>query len=290
VQPDLISVGDVMVDVSVESRTLRRGGDVHGQVRVRPGGAAANAAVWAAAAGAAVRLHGRIGGDFAGRLVRSALEERAVDPALTVDPGGTTGTMLVVHEAADRSMVADRGANAGLSAADLPDELTAGAVLVSGYTLYDPGSEATAIEALRRSRARWTAVDAASWPLLERYGAERFLKAAGPANLLLVNQAEARALTTLRGDEDAARALAEHFDIAVIKLGPGGALLARRGDPLLEASAPPVEEFDPTGAGDAFGGVLLASLARGSAPQAALQEACRAGAAAAASPDPWPPL
>ena len=287
-QPDVISVGDVMVDVSVESGTLRGGGDVHGEVRVRPGGAAANAAVWAAAAEAAVRLHGRIGEDLAGRLVRSALEERGVDAALAVGQGAT-GTMLVVHEAADRSMVADRGANAGLSADDLPEELQAGALLVSGYTIYDPGSEATAIEALRRSRARWTAVEAASWPLLERYGAERFLEAAGPANLVLANQAEARTLTALQGDVDAARALAEHVDIAVIKRGPGGALLARRGDPLLVASAPPVEEVDPTGAGDAFDGVLLACLARGSAPQVALHEACRAGAATAASPDPWPP-
>lgn len=288
-QPDVISVGDVMVDVSVESGTLRRGGDVPGEVRVRPGGAAANAAVWAAAAGAKVTLHGRIGDDFAGRLVRSALEDRGVDAALAVDRGATTGTMLVVHEAADRSMVADRGANAGLSADDLPEELQAGAVLVSGYSIYDPGSEATAIEALRRSRAPWTAVEAASWPLVERYGAERFLEAAGRANIVLANQAEARVLTAHQGDEDAARALAEHFDTAVLKLGPGGALLVRRGDPLLEASAPPVEEVDPTGAGDAFDGVLLASLARGSAPQVALKEACRAGAAAAASPDPWPP-
>jgi sugar/nucleoside kinase (ribokinase family) len=45
VDPDLIVVGDLMVDVSVDSAALRQGGDVHGEVLVRPGASAANAAV-----------------------------------------------------------------------------------------------------------------------------------------------------------------------------------------------------------------------------------------------------
>ncbi|MBA3728956.1 MAG: hypothetical protein H0W94_07145 [Actinobacteria bacterium] len=56
--PTLIVVGDVMLDVSVAADRLVTGGDVHGDVRVSPGGSGANAAAWAAA-GARVRLfHG----------------------------------------------------------------------------------------------------------------------------------------------------------------------------------------------------------------------------------------
>ena len=277
-----------MVDVSVDSGALRPGGDVHGEVRLRPGGAAANAAVWASAAGARVRLCGRVGDDMAGRLVRSALEERGVDAALATGPGVRTGTMLVVHEAGERSMVADRGANATLSVDDLPGELNAAAVLVSGYILLHPDSEAAAVAALERARSSWVAVDAASWPLLDRYGAERFRKAAGPANVLLANRLEAGALTGSEDPGEAGLALTEHFEIAVVKLGQLGALLARRGDPLLRQAAPPIREVDPTGAGDAFDGVLLSSLARGAPPDVALQRACEAGSRAAASADPWP--
>ena len=43
-----------------------------------------------------------------------------------------TGTMLVLHEPGERSMVADRGANARLAPGDLPPTIEAGAVLVSG--------------------------------------------------------------------------------------------------------------------------------------------------------------
>jgi sugar/nucleoside kinase (ribokinase family) len=53
--------------------------------------------------------------------------------------------------------------------------------------------------------------------------------------------------------------------------------------------AEPVAEVDPTGAGDAFDGVLLANLAAGRSPGDALQAACRAGAVVAASEETWPP-
>ena len=41
---DVVTVGDVMIDVRVDSDGLEEGGDVHGRVLVRPGGSAANAA------------------------------------------------------------------------------------------------------------------------------------------------------------------------------------------------------------------------------------------------------
>src|SRR6266540_1287072 len=175
--PDVIVVGDVMTDVMVDADQLARGGDVHGEVRVRPGGAGANAAAWAAAAGASVRLHGAVGDDLAGRVLRDAFIERGVEFVPRVDPKARTGAMLVVRQPGDRSMVAHRGANATLTPEDLPARLEATAVLVSGYLLFDPGSEATALAALDRAAAETVAVDAASWPLIGPYGHDRFLEA-----------------------------------------------------------------------------------------------------------------
>lgn len=283
---DLIAIGDVMLDVSVESSALARGGDVHGEVRVHPGGSAANAAVWAAAEGASVRLHGRIGDDLAGRLVAESLALRGVDAALAVDPATPTGTMLVVREAGERSMVADRGANALLSPDDLPETLEAAAILLSGYILLYHGSEAAALAALERARAEFVAVDAASWPLLARYGVGRFFEVTAGATVLFANEREAETLTGTTGEEAAAM-LAERYPMACVKLGAQGALLAQ-GDLAHHEPASPTEEADPTGAGDAFDGAFLAALARGIAPVEALRMACLAGARSAALPDPWP--
>ena len=147
---DLIAVGDVMVDVHVQAPALKRGGDVHGRVRLQPAGTSANAAVWAAWDGATARVLGRVGDDMAGRLLRDALVERDVDAALTVDSDAPSGTMLVVVEAGERSMVADRGANAELTSDDLPASLDAGAVLVSGYLLLQEPTTPAGLAALDR--------------------------------------------------------------------------------------------------------------------------------------------
>jgi sugar/nucleoside kinase (ribokinase family) len=283
---DVVTVGDVMLDVRVDAEALEEGGDVHGRVLVRPGGSASNAAVWAAHAGARTRVHGRVGIDTAGALIRDELIRRGVEPALAVDEGADTGTMLVVHEPGERSMVSDRGANGRLSPHDLPPRLEARAVLVSGYALLFEPTFAAAKAALDRAEARFVAVDTASWPLLRDFGADRFLDVVGPVNTILMNEREAEVLTGRRGEE-AADALSDRFPVVCVKLGEDGAVMSWEGL-MIRFGGVPVNELDPTGSGDAFDGVLLAQLAAGRSPGDALHAACRAGAAVAASYETWP--
>jgi len=285
---DLIAVGDVMVDVHVRAPALKRGGDVHGRVRLQPAGTSANAAVWAAWDGADVRVHGAVGDDLVGRLLRDALAERGVDPALTIEAGAPSGTMLVVVEAGERSMVADRGANALFAPDDLPASLDAGAVLVSGYLLLQESTTPAGLAAIDRASATFVGVEASSWPLVDTFGAGRFLSetTGAGATVLLANEREAEILVGLSGT-DAARALGERYRVACVKLGEKGAAMSFDGS-LVEVAAEPIVEVDATGAGDAFDGVLLAALARAMEPEAALRRACQAGSLVASSADTWP--
>jgi sugar/nucleoside kinase (ribokinase family) len=280
---DFIAVGDVMIDVTVEGDVLPRGGHVTGKVRITPGGSAPNAAAWAHAAGASAAVVGRVGNDAAGSVLRAALEERGIDALLAADESRPTGAVLTLGG----TIVAERGANARFVPEDLPPRLEAGAVLVSGYALLQPDTEAVARAALERADAQWAAVDAASARLLDRFGREPFFAATSSASALLLNEDEAFALTDDE-PEGAARALADLYRVVCVKRGPAGALAVLDGE-LVEAPAPQVEVVDAAGAGDAFAGALLAALIRERPLEDALAEAVRAGSAATASPSSWPP-
>src|SRR3954471_10431137 len=115
---DFLAVGDVMLDVITAAGP---GGAVHSDVRVRGGGSALNAAVWAASEGAQAGVIGRIGSDPAGTMVRAAPEEARVDARLAVDAKAPTGTVVYTRD----GVVADRGATARLSKRDVPRRLEA---------------------------------------------------------------------------------------------------------------------------------------------------------------------
>jgi sugar/nucleoside kinase (ribokinase family) len=122
--------------------------------------------------------------------------------------------------------------------------------------------------------------------MIRSFGVERFLEACAPATLLLANEREAEELTGRR-DVDAVDELSHRFPVVCVKQGEEGALMSWEGLVIRNATDAVVEK-DSTGAGDAFNGVLLASLAAGRSPGDALATACRAGARVAASYETWP--
>lgn len=183
-------------------------------------------------------------------------------------------------------MAADRGANALFRADELPGMLVSGAVLVSGYLLLHEDTHPTARAAIERSVSPFVAVETASWPLVEAFGVERFFEVTEKATVLLANEREAEVLTGSTG-EAAAKELGERFPIVCVKLGDRGAVAVVDGA-IHREPAEPIEELDPTGAGDAFDGVFLAAVARGADVDDALRRACHAGALAAASFQAWP--
>jgi sugar/nucleoside kinase (ribokinase family) len=173
-----------------------------------------------------------------------------------------------------------------MSPGDLPHRLEAGAVLLSGYLLFHPDSEPAARAALERARAGHVAVDAASWPLVRDYGPARFLAATESATMLLANEDEARTLSP--GEpEECARALSLSYRYAVLKLDGGGVTV---GGPEGVATVPGrrADPVEPTGAGDAFAGVLLARLAHGVEMEKALADANEVAATVVGSESNWP--
>ncbi len=283
----IVVVGDLMTDtVAHAALPLAKGSDTPATVSMHGGGSGANIAAWLAADGADVAFVGRRGADIAGRNRDMELMGYGVDARLVMDPDRPTGTCVVmVTHRGEHTMLSDPGANAALSADDLPKDLFApGTHLhMSGYTLLNEGSRDAALTAFQHAgRAGMTiSVDGASAAPLDRVGAEPYLEMTNGVTLLIVNADQAAVLTGRDDPESAARVLTAWYPQVVVKLGPDGALYANgRPDPA-RALVHPVETFvDGTGAGDAFCAGFLPAWLDKKPPMEALSSGCRLAARA----------
>lgn len=281
----VVVVGDVMADVVVTlSRPLAIGSDTPARIEHRGGGSGANVAAWLARAGARPLLYGRVGDDPPGRLALAALAGEGVELLVSVDAERPTGTCVVlVDPGGERSMLPDRGANAALAPATLPEH--AAHVHVAGYALLDPGARPAALHALAEARRLGcpVSVDPASSAPLADAGATAFLGWIGRVDLLLPNAAEAAVLSGLWDPAQAARALAAHAEEVVVTLGAEGALWSD-GRTVEHVPAAPADVVDTTGAGDAFAAGLLAARTAGASRRAALTVAAALAAQAVQRP------
>lgn len=285
-------LGDLMLDaVIVPVRTLERGTDVPGRIRLRQGGSAANAARWLGRLGTRTTLVTAIGRDVIGRSLVEALRRDRVAVRATRVQGRPTGRVaVVVMPGGERAFVADRGAADELRPSDLradwfsTDLLHLPAYSLIGSPLGDAGRRA--IE-LARDRKALVSLDlASSAPLLAdgRSVARRIVADAAP-DVLFATATEAESFL---GGTDV-ESLLDAAPLAVVKRGAGGATVVARGitGPLrFEVATTHIAAADTTGAGDAFDAGFLAAFLAGPAADrlrpAALRRAVLAGHRAAA--------
>ena len=233
---------------------------------------------------------GRVGDDDFGRVNTRRLAADGVDvSAIAVDPEAATGSAFVRYrQDGDRDFVFNirHSANGGLALDAAGRALIAGAdhLHVMGSSLFSPAVVAATEEAVSAIKAKGGTVSfdpnirrellalpgmrAALSALLDR--CDLFLPS-GPELMLF---AEA-------GDEGAAVAeiLARGVKAIVIKRGAAGADYHDAAGRHRQAAFP-VDEVDPTGAGDCFGAAFVVFWLRGHAPAEALRYAAAAGARA----------
>ena len=233
---------------------------------------------------------GRVGDDDFGRVNTRRLAADGVDvSAIAVDPEAATGSAFVRYrQDGDRDFVFNirHSANGGLALDAAGRALIAGAdhLHVMGSSLFSPAVVAATEEAVSAIKAKGGTVSfdpnirrellalpgmrAALSALLDR--CDLFLPS-GPELMLF---AEA-------GDEGAAVAeiLARGVKAIVIKRGAAGADYHDAAGRHRQAAFP-VDEVDPTGAGDCFGAAFVVFWLRGHPPAEALRYAAAAGARA----------
>jgi sugar/nucleoside kinase (ribokinase family) len=279
--PDVLVLGDDVDPAFGQQEKLVDG------ISLVIGGSAAITAVAAARLGLRVALAAAVGADPAGEFMRDQLAAEGVDVSfVAIREDAPTGMTVALSRGGDRAILTALGAVASLTAADVPEELVAGARHVhasSWFLLQDRlGPGLGALFSAARSAGVMTSLDT-NWDPSGRWASPDLSAAIAQAGLLLPNEAEAIRLAGADDLDAAVSALVAAGPRVVVKLGERGALCAD-GRSRCQVSLPPVTPVDATGAGDCFNAGLIAGLLDGrNLPQAAAL-GCAAGALSTAAP------
>lgn len=275
----IVVVGDVIDDIIVRpEHAIRQDTDTPALIERHPGGSSANTAAWLGHIGADVHFFGQVGAADNDRHTQE-LERFGVKTHLVSDTERPTGTIVIIVEGEDRTMLTDRGANVVFDLDSVPQELIAVANYLhfTGHTIIDEPKRESVITLINRARAHGVTVsiDPATAGFISDFGVAEFLRLCAGAHILRPNEDEACLLAGVDDVDEATRVLTTLFPLVVTTCGRDGVIVGVAGSNLARVAVEPIEVVDPTGAGDSFNAGLLAALARGLNPVDAATDAAR---------------
>jgi len=239
-------------DENVEALDLYTGG----------GGSAANFAVAIAKMGLSARFIGAVGEDPLGEISLRELRAEGVDVSFVKRVRGVRSGVVVVlvHPDGVKRMVSYRGANLGLTPADLTVDKFAGVKHIHLAT----GRTELILKAKEIAREIGASISVDGGTALARKGLEIVRAAVEGVDVVFMNHVEAQLVANAGDHKSAVEKLARELKVGelVVTLGPIGAVAFKNGR-LLHVDAFKVNAVDTTGAGDCFAAAYITMYLRG---------------------------
>lgn len=240
------------LDQSVDALDLYTGG----------GGSAANFSVAIARLGHRARFIGAVGDDVIGEIILKELESEGVEVRYVKKIGGLRSGVVVVIVQPDggKRMIAYRGANMGLSPDDI-NETSLGGV---DHVHVASGRVELILKAKEVAKRDGKSISVDGGTSLARKGLEVAAKALSGVDVVFMNQAEAKLLSSSSDHRAALDVIARNIDAReiVVTLGDRGAM-ALSGGEFLYVDAFRLQALDTTGAGDTFAAAYIAARLMG---------------------------
>jgi sugar/nucleoside kinase (ribokinase family) len=223
-----------------------------------PGGSACNTIVGVGRLGGVARFIGKCGNGELGTFFENDLKRQNVEPALLRSNSPTGRVLSIVTPDAQRSMFTCLGAAAEMLPEDISENLfeNAAVVHIEGYLLFNPQLILKVLKTAKASGAL-VSLDLPSYNVVkESHELLRHIVETS-VDILMANEDEAQAYT---GQADEARALndlAEKVDIAILKIGERGSLIAHNNEIVPIRPQGSGHAIDSTGAGDLWAAGFL---------------------------------
>ncbi|HCN06318.1 MAG TPA: adenosine kinase [Lentisphaeria bacterium] len=232
---------------------------------IAPGGSAANTIHGLARLGVSTAFLGKLGIDDNGKFYSDAFDSAGVDTSRFRRTGDLpTGRCLsLVTPDSERTLCTDLGASGALVPAEVSadDFRDCDYVHIEGYLLFNRD---LALAVLRASKEAGAVVglDLASFEVVGANAdvLEDLLR--DYVDVVYANEDEAEAFCGVRNPGECLGGLAQHCDVAVLKLGADGARIQADGDVTI-VSAQPAVAVDTTGAGDLWAAGFLYGCMQG---------------------------
>jgi len=268
----LLVFGSINADMLFKVQSLPRPGEtvLCPGYELAAGGKGANQAAAAAKAGADVRMVGHVGSDSFGTFARDVMDQAGVNcEGLASSEKATAIAVIGVDRAAENQIIVASSANLDTHPDQIAADVFGPNVTVLCQNEIQPAATFALLERAKAGGAR-TILNLAPAALLEPGMADHL-------DFLIVNEIEAAMATGHETIGDDALAFANNLSrsldlTAVITLGADGAVAAGP-EGQFNVSSLKIEPIDTTGAGDAFVGILAATLDQGDALSSALQKA-----------------
>ena len=226
------------------------------------GGSAANTMSGLAQLGVEAGFLSKIGMDEVGEFFKKQMTDTHVKPSLLTTKTPTGRVIAMVTADGERTFATCLGAAAELCADDIKPELFEGwdILYVEGYLVANPTMLDKAVTTAKEAGLK-IAIDMASYNVVEESRDFLLDLMNNYVDIVFANEKEAFALTGME-PEAALHYIAEHCDIAVVKVGAKGALV-QRGKEVVVVPPMEAEVVDTTGAGDMWAAGFLAGLVKG---------------------------
>jgi sugar/nucleoside kinase (ribokinase family) len=267
---DVLAIGDINLDIitnPMENFTLDEGEFLVENMKLNPGGNAANFVLAAANLGLKNRFIGCLGFDPLGKMLFDTLKEKKIDCHIkTFTNIGTGITFVLTHKDSKRQLIGFGGANIELSqeCIDLKMVKEVDYLFRGGYW-YAPkliGKPTKDIFNFARKHDVKTSIDIGPERRWADFHRESIYPLLEDTSILFSNVSELLALTKTENIEEGARLLLDRgVEIVAVHMGKEGAVAFSHEEKVL-VKPNEIIPRNPTGAGDIFNAAFIFGLSK----------------------------